>query len=92
MVGSLIKAQSFGSMKENEECDYDHTLINDSSAQGGDKEASNVGEDNLSMCKDVVIETKLMWLQVDNDLHEVVELPSELQNALDVLIDEREFF
>ena len=25
-------------MEEDKECDYDHTLIDDSSAQGGDKE------------------------------------------------------
>ncbi len=46
MVGSLIEAHLFGSMEEDEECDYDHTLIDDSSAQGGDKEDCNVGEDN----------------------------------------------
>ena len=34
----------FGSMKEDEECDYDHTLIDDSSTQGGDKE-------NCSCCR-----------------------------------------
>ena len=50
----------FGSMEEDEECDYDHTLIDDSSAQGGDKENCSVGEDNSNMCKDVVIETELM--------------------------------
>ena len=38
MVGSIIEAHLFGSMKEDEECDYDHTLIDDSSAQSGDKE------------------------------------------------------
>ena len=38
MVGSLnIEAHLFGSMEEDEECDNDHTLINDSSEQGGDK-------------------------------------------------------
>ena len=55
MVGSLIEAHLFGSMEEDEGCDYDHTLIDDSSAQGGDKETSSVGEDNSSMCKNVVI-------------------------------------
>ena len=44
-------------MKEDERCDYDHILIDDSSAQGGDKENYSVGEDNSNMCKDVVIET-----------------------------------
>jgi hypothetical protein len=38
IVGSLIEAHLFGSMEEDEECNNDHTLINDSSAQGGDKE------------------------------------------------------
>ena len=49
MLGSLIKTYLFGSIKMNEECDYDHTLIDDSSAQGGDKKTSNNGEDNPSM-------------------------------------------
>ena len=31
-----------------------------------------------------------MQLHVENDLHENVELQSELQHALDVLIDEHE--
>ena len=44
-------------MEEVKKCDYDHTLIGDSSAQGGDKESYSVGEGNLNMCKDVVIET-----------------------------------
>ena len=38
MVGLLNKAHFFGSMKEEEECDYDHTRIDDYSAQGRDKE------------------------------------------------------
>ena len=38
MVGSLIEAHLFGSMKEDEECAYDHTFTDDSSAQGGHKE------------------------------------------------------
>ena len=49
-------------MEEDEACDYDHTLIDDYSAQGGDKENCSVGEDNSTMCKDVVIETELMQL------------------------------
>ena len=59
MIGSLIEGHSFGSM-EDDECDHDHTLTDDSSTQGGDKEFCNVGEDNSSMCKDVIIETKLI--------------------------------
>lgn len=39
----------FGSMKDDEE--YDHTLIDDSSAQGGGKEDCSVGQKNLNMCK-----------------------------------------
>ena len=34
MVESLIEAHLSGSMEEDEECDYDQTLIHDSSAQG----------------------------------------------------------
>ena len=45
------------SVKEDEECDYGNSLIDDFSAQGGDKENCSVGEDNSNMCKDVVIET-----------------------------------
>ena len=63
---------------EDEECDYDHTLADDFSAQGGDKENHSVGEDDSKMCKDVVIETELMQSQLDNDLHDDVELQSEL--------------
>ena len=45
----------FGSMHEDEECDYDHNLIDNSSARGGDKGNYDViGEDNSSMSKDVV--------------------------------------
>ena len=69
MVRSLIEAHLFGSM-EDEECDYDHTLIDDSSAWGGDKENCSVGEHNSNMCKDILIETKVMEQQVENNLHE----------------------
>ena len=31
MVGSFIEARLFGSMEEDEECDYDHALIDDPS-------------------------------------------------------------
>ena len=75
---SLIKDHLFGSMNEDEECDYDHTLIDDSSAQGGDKENCSVGEDNSNMYKNVVIEMELMELYVEIDLHEDLELRSEL--------------
>ena len=60
MVGSLGEAHLCGSMKEDEEYDYDHILIDDSSAQSGDKENYCVGEDNSNMCKDVVIEMVLV--------------------------------
>jgi hypothetical protein len=60
MVGSLIEAHLFDSMKEDEECDYDHTFIVDSSAQRDDKENFVVEEDNSNMCKDVVIEMDMM--------------------------------
>lgn len=32
MVGSLIEAHLFESMKHDEECDYDYTLVNDANA------------------------------------------------------------
>ena len=60
MVGSLIEAHLFGSMKEDEECDYDPPWFVDSRAQRDGKENCGVGEDNSSMCKDVVIEMELM--------------------------------
>ena len=64
MIRSHIEAHLFGSIKEDEECDYDHTWIDDSSAQGGDKENCSVGEDNSNIWKYVVIETKLMQLYI----------------------------
>ena len=54
MVRSFIEDNLFGSMQEDEECDYDHKLIDNSSARGGDKGNYSVGEDNSSMSKDVV--------------------------------------
>jgi hypothetical protein len=44
-------------MEEHEDCDYDHTLIDDPSAQGGMVmgKIALLGEDNINMCKDVVI-------------------------------------
>ena len=65
-------------MHEDEECDYDHILNDDSSAQGGDKKNYSVGEYNSNTCKDAVIKTALMQSQVNNDLHEDAELQSEL--------------
>ena len=88
MIGSLFEAHVFGSMEEDEECDYKHALIDDSSSQGGDKKNCSDGEDNFNMCKDVVMKTDAMQLQVENHSHEDVELQSELRHALDVLIDE----
>ena len=90
MVRSLIEAHLFENMEEDEECDYDHTLIDDSSAQDGDKSNCSVGEDDSNMCNDVVIETESMQSQAINDSHEDVKLQSELRHALDVLIDEHE--
>jgi hypothetical protein len=46
--------------EEDEECDYDHTLIDDFSAHGGEKGNYSVGEDNSNMCEDVVIKMDLM--------------------------------
>ena len=42
-------AHLFGSMKDDEECDDDHTVIGDSSAEGGDKENWSVGE-TIQIC------------------------------------------
>ena len=53
----LHEARIFESMEEDEERVYDHTLMDDSSAQGGAKEIYSVGEDNSNMCEDVVIDT-----------------------------------
>ena len=72
------------------ECAYDPTLIDESSAQDGHKQIQIVGEDNPNICKDVVMETDLMKLHIENDLHEDVELQSKLQHALNVPMDERE--
>jgi hypothetical protein len=36
-------------MEEDEECNYDHTSVDESSAQGGKKENCSVGEDNSNM-------------------------------------------
>ena len=49
MVGSLIEAHLFGSMKDDKECEYDHTVIDDSSVEGGDKEICSVGE-TIQIC------------------------------------------
>jgi hypothetical protein len=46
--------------EEDEECDNDHTLIDDFSAHGGEKGNYSVGEDNSNMCEDVVIKMDLM--------------------------------
>ena len=53
MVGSFIEVHLFGSVEEDEEGDYDHTWIDDPSAQGGHKENYIVGEDNSNMCKEL---------------------------------------
>ena len=47
MIGSLIEAYLFGRVEEDEVNDYDLTLIDDSSAQGGDKENCSVGEEQF---------------------------------------------
>ena len=77
-------------MNEDDGWKYDDTLIDDSSAQGGDKENCSVGEGNSNMCKDVVIEIELMQSQAKNDSHEDVELESEFLHVLEVPIDEHE--
>ena len=57
MIGSLLEARLFGGLEKDEECGYDHMLINDYNAQGGDKENYSIGEDDSNMCKDIFIET-----------------------------------
>ena len=54
MIGSLLEAPLFGGTEKDEECDFDHTLINDSNAQGGDKENYSIAEHNSNTCKGVV--------------------------------------
>ena len=51
MVSSHTEALQFGSMKGGEVCDYDHTLVEDSSAQGGGKEDCSVGQKNVNIRK-----------------------------------------
>ena len=60
MVGSLIEAHLFGSIKGNEECDYAHALISDYNIQGLDNKICSVGEDTSNMLKDVIIESGLV--------------------------------
>ena len=88
MMGSLIEAHVFGTMEEDYYCGYDHTLIDDSSAQGSDKENCSVGEDDS---KDVgIIDTELMQLQVGSYFHEGASMQSELRHVLDVLTNQHE--
>ena len=79
MGGSLIEDHLFGSMDEDEECDYDHTLIDDSSAQVVTGKIV-VLEKTIQTCTRMLsyIETELMESHVENDLHEDLELQSEL--------------
>ena len=90
MVELLFEAHLFESMEADEECDYDHTWIDDSSAQGGNKDNCSVGEYDSKMCKDVAIVMELMQLQVENDLHEDMEFQSNLWHALGVSVDKRD--
>ena len=85
----LIEAHLFGSMEE-DECNYDHTFIDDLSTQGGEKENCCVQENDSNTCKDAFVEAEGMQSWVEDDLHEVVQLESELRHTLDVLVDEHE--
>ena len=51
-----FEARLCGSLEEEkeEECGYDDTLIDGSSARGGGEGNCSVGEDNSSVCKDEV--------------------------------------
>lgn len=55
MVESLIEAHLFGNMEEDKGCDYDLTSIDNSNAQGDDKEKFHVRGNNSNMCNGVVI-------------------------------------
>jgi hypothetical protein len=57
---SLIKDHLFGSMDVVEGCDYDYTMIDNSSAQGGNKKKYSVGVDNSNIYTNIVIEIDLM--------------------------------
>ena len=71
-----METRLFGSMEEDEDCEYDHALID---------ENCSVGEEISNVCKDVVIETESMQSRVENDSREGVELQSEPLHALDAL-------
>ena len=60
MIGSLIEAQLFGSMQEDEENDYDHMLIDDSSAHVVTRKIVVLEKNNLNMCKGDATEMELM--------------------------------
>ena len=63
MVRALICAHLFGSMEKDEECDYDHILIDDSNAQGGDKENCSVVKSNMlqGCCQKDIIDVVTTW-------------------------------
>ena len=53
-ASSMYGKRSFiWSLKEDEECDYDHTMMDNPSAQGSEKGDCSVDEDNSNMYKDV---------------------------------------
>ena len=52
-----IEAHLFGSMEE-DECDYDHILIDDPITHGGEKEDCGVEGGNSNSCKDAFIEVE----------------------------------
>ena len=47
-------------MKADDEYDYNHIRIDDSSVQDGDKKNYSVGEEDSNMYHDIVIDTKMM--------------------------------
>jgi hypothetical protein len=65
-------------LEEDEECDYDHTLLMILVHKVVKIENYSVGEDISNMCKNVVIKTEFMQSHVEFASHEDVELQSEL--------------
>ena len=79
----------FESMEE-DECDYDHILIDGPITQSGEKEDCGVEGGNSNSCKDVFIKVEGLQSSAEDDINEDVELESQLRHTLDALVDEHE--
>ena len=75
---------------EEDECDYDHILIDDPITQGGEKEDCGVEGGNSNSCNDAFIEAEGLQSLAEDDINEDVELESQLRHTLDILVDEHE--